>query len=79
MTEELKEFYERQFTMMATPAWKEFLEDCEGLVSQYKDIGAVTDTQQLFFRKGQLDILNWVIGRRDSHSKAYDELKDTLQ
>jgi len=33
-----------------------------------------TDTQDLFYRKGQLDILDLILKRKDTCEKVYEEL-----
>lgn len=76
MNEELSRFYDNQFAMMGTHGWADFMADCEKVKAQYSDISTVTDTQQLFFRKGQLDILNWVLNRRQAHKDTFDQLQE---
>lgn len=76
MDKDLQEYYENSFTMMSTQGWKDMMEDFQRLKSNINDITLTTDTQDLFFRKGQLDILELVLNRRETCEKVYEELTD---
>ena len=72
--EELQRFYEDAFSMMSTQGWKDLMEDIERVKNSYDKLSAVTETHPLDFRRGQLDILNWLYGLRGSYEKTYEEL-----
>jgi len=72
--EELQRFYEDAFNMMSTQGWKDLMEDIERVKNSYDKLSAVTETHPLDFRRGQLDILNWLYGLRGSYEKTYEEL-----
>jgi hypothetical protein len=38
---------------------------------------SVQDEKTLFFRKGQLDIILWVLTLRDTSAKAYEQLQNS--
>ncbi len=75
MDKELAKFYEEAFSMMATRGWKDFMEDIQKVKTNYNDLSTVADTQELYFRKGQLDILNWLLGLKSSYEKTYEDLQ----
>jgi hypothetical protein len=75
MDKELQKFYEEAFSMMATLGWKDFMEDIQKVKTNYNDLSTVADTQELYFRKGQLDILNWLLGLKGSYEKTYEDLQ----
>jgi len=75
MDKELQVYYEEMFSMMATKGWSLLMEDFQALKASLNDLSTVTDTQDLYFRKGQLDILNLVLQRREICEKAYEELQ----
>ena len=75
MDKELDKFYSEAFSMMATLGWKDFMEDIQKVKTNYNDLSTVTDTQELYFRKGQLDILNWLLGLKSSYEKTYEDLQ----
>ena len=74
MAPDLQKYYEDQFSMMATQGWRDIVEDFTRLKASINDITLTTDTQDLFFRKGQLDILDLILKRKDTCEKVYEEL-----
>lgn len=74
MAPDLQKHYENQFDMMASEGWKDLLEDFSKLKAGINDVTLTTDTQNLFFRKGQLDILDLILKRKDMYEKSYEEL-----
>jgi hypothetical protein len=75
MDKELQVYYEEMFSMMATPGWALLMEDFQALKASLNDLSTVADTQDLYFRKGQLDILNLVLQRKEICEKAFEELQ----
>ena len=75
MDKELQVYYEEMFSMMATKGWAFLMEDFQALKASLNDLSTVADTQELFFRKGQLDILNLVLQRKEVCEKTYEELQ----
>lgn len=76
MAPELQKYYEETFNMMSTEGWKYLIEDLEKLVNELSNIRTATDTQQLFFRQGQLDILDLLIKRKETCEQVYDQLTE---
>lgn len=76
MAPELQKYYEDQFSMMATQGWADLVEDFQKLKESINDITLTTDTQDLFLRKGQLDILDLILKRKETCEKVYEELSD---
>lgn len=76
MDKELQEYYENAFDMMASKGWRDLLEDFNKLKANINDVTLTTDTQDLFFRKGQLDILDLILKRKEACEKVYEELLD---
>lgn len=76
MAPDLQKYYEETFNTMSTKGWDFLIEDFEEIKASLNDISTVTDTQTLYFRKGQLDILELVLGRKATCEKVYEELQD---
>ena len=51
------------------------IEDFEEIKASLNDISTVNDTQTLHYRKGQLDILELVLGRKAVCEKVYEDLQ----
>jgi hypothetical protein len=62
--------------MMATQGWADLLEDLQKLKDSLNNLSLVTDTQDLYFRKGQIDILDLILKRKDTCEQVYQELQN---
>jgi len=76
MNSELQKYYEESFNMMSTQGWVDLLEDLNKLKDSLNNLSLVTDTQDLFFRKGQIDILDLILKRKDTCEQVYEELQN---
>lgn len=54
------------------------MEDLEKLKQQVENIRTVEDAQQLYYRQGQLDILDLMLNRKKTCEEVYDELQGDL-
>mgnify|MGYP000175517005 CR=1 FL=1 len=72
---ELQDFYENAFSMMSTQGWKDLMEDIERVKNSYDKLSAVTETHPLDFRRGQLDILEWLYGLKGLYEKAWEDIQ----
>lgn len=73
---ELMEYYENQFSMMSTGGWKELMDDLQKIKDNVNNLSLVSDAHELFFRKGQLDILELLLKRKEACEKVYEELQN---
>lgn len=76
LDKELEVWYENQFDMLASAGWKELVEQLKELKSNYSDIEALNSEKDLWFRRGQLDILNWLLMWEESVNEQYKELTE---
>ena len=75
MQKELQDYYENRFSMMATPGWKDLLEDLEIMIKATDTLAGIDSEQQLYFKKGEMSILNWIKNLRDASAEVYDQLQ----
>ena len=75
MEQSLQIYYEETFSTMSTKGWAFLMEDFQALKASLNDLSTVADTQTLYFRQGQLDILNLVLQRKEVCEKTYEELQ----
>ncbi len=73
---DIQEYYEARFDMMASKGWKDLVEDTQKMLDAYNKIERLTGVEDLYYAKGQLDILNWVINLKQTSEEAYRELTD---
>lgn len=62
--------------MMTTQGWLDLVEDLNKLKDSLNNLSLVTDTQDLYFRKGQIDILDLILKRKDTCEQVYQELEN---
>lgn len=75
MTEELKRYYEARLSMMGEPAWKDLMEDVEAMLQSTNDITNITDEKMLYFKRGEISIMRWLLSLKEISEQAYEELK----
>ncbi len=76
MNTDLQKYYENQFDLMARDGWKDLIEDLQKLKDSINNLSLVTDANDLWYRKGQLDILELLLKRKETCEKVFEELKN---
>jgi hypothetical protein len=74
MTPELQAYYDARFSTMATQGWQDLVDDATEMFKAVNNLSPVTTEQDLYYRKGQLDILQWLLSLKESSALAYDQL-----
>lgn len=74
MNKELENYYNARFDLFASQGWEDLAEDLQGMVENYSDISKINSIEDLYIRKGQLDILNWLLSLKEISEQAYEEL-----
>jgi hypothetical protein len=72
----LQEYYENRFDMMASKGWKDLIEDVENLYNSYNQISTTDTFEDYHKRKGQIDILQWILSLKDVSEQTYEELQN---
>ena len=75
MAPDLQKYYEETFNTMSTKGWEFLIEDFEEIKASLNNLSTVDDTHTLFYRKGQLDIIELVLGRKAVCEKVFEELQ----
>lgn len=73
---ELERQYEEMLATMSSDGWQLIMEDFERLRTVTADVRNCTNLE---FNKGQVDILDLLMGWRDAVSKAYDQLRAEVE
>jgi len=73
MERELQQYYDNRFGMLATEGWTQFIEDAQAIKDTIS-IDNLKTAEELWFAKGQMDILNWMLNLKTASEQAYDEL-----
>jgi hypothetical protein len=74
--QDLQKYYEERFSMMGTIGWKDFIEDVQTLFDSYDKVNSIGSPDDFYFRKGQLDILQWILNLKAVSEQTYEELQN---
>ena len=73
MDQELQTYYDNYFNLFLQEGWRQLMEDFGTNVSQINSVEATKDSEDLHFRKGQLNVLAHLINMENIISNNYDE------
>jgi hypothetical protein len=76
MSPELENYYFDRFDMMSKKGWKDLIEDAQKMKEAYDKVESLTNVDELWYAKGRLDILNWLITLKETSDEAYKELSE---
>jgi len=62
--------------MMATPGWRDLIDDIEKIKESLNNISVVENEKDLQFKKGELSILTWLSTLKQVSEQAYEDLQD---
>lgn len=71
---ELQDYYENRFSMMATKGWSDLVEDVTKMKEVVDNLRMCSTQSDLDYRKGQLDIIDWLLGLKSMSEQAFQEL-----
>jgi hypothetical protein len=74
MDVKLQRYYEDRFDLFSTAGWADLMEDAQKMFDAYNKVINVSDANNLFYKKGQLDILEWLLTLKEVSEKAYEDL-----
>jgi len=75
LTPELQKYYEDRLSMMGEPAWQDLMDDVREMERATNSLDAVPDERTLLIRKGELNIIRWLLSLKDVSEEAYEQLK----
>lgn len=70
----LQEYYENRFEMMATSGWKDLMEDAKTMFDAINHVLAIQDEKDLHLKRGQLDLLQWILSLKEVSEQSYEQL-----
>ncbi len=76
MDRELQDYYENRFGLFGTIGWKDLIQDVEKIKESVDSLRGADTLEQLYFKKGELSILNWILNLEDSSKEVYDQLQE---
>jgi hypothetical protein len=70
---ETQEYYDNYFSLFTTDGWKQLMQDFGNNALQINSVEAVKDADDMYFRKGQLNVLAHLINMENIVSTNYEE------
>jgi hypothetical protein len=70
----LQSYYDNRFSMMATDGWKELMEDAQQMFDSLNQVLPIQNESELQLKRGQLDILNWLLNLKPASEAAFEQL-----
>jgi hypothetical protein len=70
----LQEYYENRFSMAATQGWQDLMEDAQNMFNSLNNVLPIQNEADLHLKRGQLDILQWLLSLKDVSEQSYEQL-----
>ena len=74
MTKEDEEYYRMFVDMFRSDSWKQLILDLQDNVSSINNVEALKDVNDMYYRKGQINVLASIINLETSTNASYEEL-----
>jgi hypothetical protein len=74
MDQETQQYYDNYFTLFSTDGWKQLIEEFKQNALVINNVEATKDSNDLYMRKGQINVLAYVLNLESTISTNYDEL-----
>lgn len=74
MDQEIQKYYDNYFTLFSTDGWKQLIEELKQNALVINSVEATKDTNDLYVRKGQLNVLAYILNLESTTNTNYDEL-----
>ena len=77
MEPELEKYFNVYFDLFNTEGWKQLTEEFESNGNVINSVEATKDVDDMFFRKGQLNVIAHLVNFESSVEQAYSEAKES--
>lgn len=73
MDRETEEYYDNYFSLFSEVGWKQLMEDFNSNFTNINSIEATKDPDDMYFRKGQLNVLSHLLNLESITNTNYEE------
>lgn len=77
MDQETQQYYDNYFSLFLTEGWKQLMKDFSNNAGQINSVEATKDADDMFFRKGQLNVLAHLLNLENIVRTNYDEAAES--
>lgn len=75
MDKETEEYYNKFFDLFTTDGWKQLIEDLKQNALAINSVEATKDANDLYLRKGQLNVLAYLLNLEATVNTNFEELQ----
>ena len=79
MDKELELYYNNYFDLFRNQGWKQLIDELKNNASVINNVEALKDEADMYFRKGQLQILASLVNLEDVINNAHEELNTDVE
>lgn len=77
MDRETQEYYDNYFSLFIEDGWKQLMEDFDSNFTNINSVEATKDPDDMYFRKGQLNVLSHLLNLESIINTNYEEANKT--
>ena len=77
MTKEDEDYYASFFEMFRSDGWIQLILELQAIAGSINSVEATKDSDYLYFRKGQINVLAYIINLEASTLASFEELTET--
>ena len=74
LDQETEQYYNKYFDLFSNPGWKQLIEELKQNALVINSVEATKDENDLYVRKGQLNVLAYLINFETTTNNNYEEL-----
>ena len=71
---ETQQYYDNYFNLFQTDGWKQLTEELQQNALVINSVEATKDANDLYMRKGQINVLAYILNLESTTNNNYDEL-----
>jgi hypothetical protein len=73
---ETQQYYDNYFNLFQTNGWKQLTEELQQNALVINSVEATKDTNDLYMRKGQINVLAYILNLESTTNNNYEELNN---
>lgn len=76
MDRKTEQWYNRYFDLFGTDGWKQLMEELEADFVTLNSLGSIQNNDELWFRKGQVEVISGLLNLSDVLERSFQEAQD---
>lgn len=76
LDQETQQYYDNYFTLFSTDGWKQLTEELKQNALVINSVEATKDSNDLYMRKGQINVLAYILNLESTTNTNYEELNN---